>query len=57
MKFSKKELDKMNNLDNLMNDLNTCGDKYCGNIITSQQLKEEGFKFFKNVTFKTFLLI
>lgn len=52
MKFSKKELDKMNKLDTMVNDLDNCGDKYCGNIITSKQLKEEGDKFFKKVTKK-----
>lgn len=38
--------------DQAINDLNNCGDKYCGNIITSKLLKEEGVKFLKNVTKK-----
>lgn len=52
MKFSKTELDNMNKIDNMVNDLDNCGDKYCGNIITSDQMKEEGIKFSKNVTQK-----
>jgi hypothetical protein len=31
----------------MVNDLDKCGDKYCGNIITSKQLKKEGTTFFK----------
>lgn len=52
MKFSKTELDNMNKIDNMVSDLDNCGDKYCGNIITSDQMKEEGIKFSKNVTQK-----
>jgi serine/threonine protein kinase len=52
MKFSKTELDNMNKIDNMTNDLDNCGDKYCGNIITSEQIKEEGIKFSENVTKK-----
>lgn len=52
MDFNKKQLDIMNKLDRAINDLNNCGDKYCGNIITSKLLKEEGLKFLKNVTKK-----
>jgi hypothetical protein len=52
MKLSKPELDKMHNLDNLMKELDSCGDKYCGNIITSARMKEEGAKFLKTVTKK-----
>ena len=52
MKFSKTELDNMKEIDRMMNDLDHCGDKYCGNIITSAQIKEEGSKFSKNVTKK-----
>ena len=50
MKFSKTEMDNMKKIDNMVNDLDNCGDKYCGNIITSHQIKEEGIKFLKNVT-------
>ena len=52
MKFSKTEMDNMNKIDNMVNDLDNCGDKYCGNIITSHQIKEEGIQFSKNVTKK-----
>ena len=52
MKFSKTELDKMQKLDNLMKELDSCGDKYCGNIITSARMKEEGDQFLKKVTKK-----
>ncbi len=52
MNFSKKQLDNMNKLEKAANDLDNCGDKYCGNIITSKLLKEEGLKFLKNVTKK-----
>jgi hypothetical protein len=52
MKFNKTELDNMNQLDNMVNELDNCGDKYCGNIITARTLKEEGIKFLKNVTKK-----
>jgi hypothetical protein len=52
MKFSKTKLDNMNELDNAMNELDKCGDTYCGNIITSNLIKEEGTKFLKNVTKK-----
>jgi len=52
MKFSKSELNNMKELDNAMNELDKCGDIYCGNIITSNQIKEEGLKFLKNVTKK-----
>ena len=39
-------------LDNIMNNLDNCGDTYCGNIITSTAIKEEESKFLKNVTKK-----
>jgi hypothetical protein len=47
MKFNKTK--DMLQVDNIMNDLDTCGDTYCGNIITSNQLKEESTKFLKKV--------
>jgi len=47
MKFSKTEVKNMTELDNMIKDLDNCGDTYCGNIITSEQLKEEGHKFLK----------
>lgn len=50
MKFSKRELNNMKKIDDIMNELDNCGDKYCGNIITSAQMKEEGTKFLENVT-------
>lgn len=40
---------KINKIDNIMNKLDKCGDKYCGNIITSTQIKEEEIKFLENV--------
>ena len=52
MQFSKTELDKMNKLDNMMKELDNCGDKYCGNIVTSKQMKDEGLKFLNKVTKK-----
>jgi hypothetical protein len=52
MELNKTELDNMNKLDNMVNDLDKCGDKYCGNIITSRQIKKEEIKFLKNVTKK-----
>jgi predicted RNase H-like nuclease (RuvC/YqgF family) len=36
-------------IDNLISELDKCGDTYCGNIITAASMKEEGFKFLKNV--------
>lgn len=38
-----------NKIDNIMNDLDMCGDKYCGNIITASQIKKEEIKFLKDV--------
>lgn len=40
---------EFNEIDNMMNDLDNCGDKYCGNIITAAQMKKEGLKFLKKV--------
>jgi hypothetical protein len=34
-----------NELDKTIKELDNCGDEYCGNIITSAELKEEGDKF------------
>lgn len=51
-KIKKKETEKMNNINKLLNNLDNCGNKHCGNIITSKQMKEEGSKFSKNVTKK-----
>ena len=42
----------MNKLNSTMNELDKCGDKYCGNSITSNLIKEEGDKFLKLVTKK-----
>ena len=42
----------MNKLNSTMNELDKCGDKYCGNSITSNLIKEEGAKFLKLVTKK-----
>ena len=36
-------------LDKLVDDLDKCGDLYCGSIITSNQIKEEDLKFLKMV--------
>jgi len=44
------ELD--NEIDNMMIELDKCGDRYCGNIITAAKMKEEGLKFLKKVTKK-----
>jgi hypothetical protein len=52
IKFNKKQIDDMDKIDNMVKDLDNCGDKYCGNIITSDKLKEEGIKFLRNVTKK-----
>lgn len=52
MNFSKAEIAEFQKIENMVKDLDKCGDKYCGNIITSKQLKEEGNIFFKNVTRK-----
>jgi hypothetical protein len=52
MELSKGEVNNFNKIDNLMNDLNNCGDKYCGNIIKYSQIKEEEPKFFQFVTKK-----
>ena len=49
MKFTKTELGKMVELDNAMENLDKCGDEYCGNIMTSKQIKEEGLKFLEIV--------
>ena len=54
MNFSKTEINEFKKLDNIWHDLDKCGDKYCGDIITSKQLKEEGTTFFKNVTKKCY---
>jgi hypothetical protein len=47
-------MNKQNNkkIDNMMNELNNCTDKNCGNIIASKQLKDEGLKFLKIVNKK-----
>lgn len=52
MNFNKTEVKNRTELDNMIKDLDNCGDTYCGNIITSEQLKEEGHKFLKKVTAK-----
>jgi len=52
IKFSKTELDKIRDLDKMIHELNTCTDKYCGNIVTSKELNKEGLTFLKNVTKK-----
>jgi hypothetical protein len=39
----------MQNIDNAVQDLDNCGDTHCGNIITSQQMKEEGHLFLRKV--------
>lgn len=52
MKFSKTEFNNMNEINNATNELDKCGDKYCGNIITSNIIKKEDIKFLKNVTKK-----
>ena len=36
-------------LDKLVDDLDKCGDRYCGNIITKTDMKEEDLKFLKSV--------
>jgi len=51
-KIKKKENEKMKNINKLMNNLDKCGDKHCGKIITSNQMKEEGVKFLEKVTKK-----
>ncbi len=38
-----------NSLETLMDELNACGDKYCRNIVTTKQMKEEELKFLKKV--------
>ena len=43
---------KLNELNNVVKDLDKCGDKYCGNIIKSRELKKEERKFLKNITKK-----
>ena len=43
---------KNNKIDKLMYDLDMCGDKYCGTIITSNQIKEEDMKFLQLVNKK-----
>ena len=52
MKSNKPVLDNITNLENLVKELDKCGDKYCGNIVTSKVLKDEEIKFLKNVTEK-----
>jgi hypothetical protein len=52
MKFCKTEFNNMNEINNATNKLDKCGDKYCGNIITSNIIKKEDIKFLKNVTEK-----
>jgi hypothetical protein len=47
-----------NELDKTIKELDNCGDEYCGNIITSAELKEEGDKLvkaMKNVNPKKYL--
>lgn len=39
----------MQNVEDVMRDLDNCGDKYCGKIITAQQMKDEGLIFLKKV--------
>jgi hypothetical protein len=39
-------------IDNVMNELENCGDTFCGNIITSTQMKNEDIKNLKNVSKK-----
>ena len=46
MNFNQSEFD------NLINELDNCGDKHCGSIITSKKLKEEGIQFLTHVTKK-----
>jgi hypothetical protein len=36
-------------LDKLVDDLDKCGDTYCGNIITKKEMKEEDLKFLKSL--------
>jgi len=36
-------------LDKLVDDLDKCGDTYCGKIITRNQMKEEELKFLKSL--------
>jgi len=49
LKFNKSQKNNMQKMDNVVLDLDNCGDKYCGNIITSQQMKDEGLIFLKKV--------
>lgn len=49
MKFSKREIERMKQIDDMMDELNKCGDEQCGNIITAKEMKEEGLKYFKLV--------
>ena len=36
-------------IDKTMKDLDNCGDKYCGNMITAAELKKEGDEFLHKV--------
>lgn len=45
MKFSDRELNNMNEINNATNELDKCGDKYCGNIITSNIIKKEDGRY------------
>ena len=49
MNFSKTEQDR---IDKLMIELNNCGDTYCVNTITSDQIETEGLKNLKGATKK-----
>ncbi len=52
MKFTASQLNDFNKVDKLMNELNTCGDQHCGNIITSEQIKGEELEFLNLVNSK-----
>ena len=52
MELSKTQIDDFNKIDDIIKDLDNCGDKYCGNSIKSSQIKKEELKFLKLVTKK-----
>jgi len=47
LNFNKSQKNNMQKMDNVVLDLDNCGDKYCGKIITAQQMKDEGLIFLK----------
>jgi hypothetical protein len=49
LNFNKSQKNNMQNVEDGMRDLENCGDKYCGKIITSQQMKDEGHLFLQKV--------